>query len=252
MSIRRSHRNGNQGASNKARIARVREKALRMRERIKQATTAMMVRRERHLAWWQQAYRLPLVATRWIFSQASALWVAFMQLLGLPLRRPSKLKDELQPRKHAIKKRRHDVTPGKATIRTIMHEPLEDRVLFAFDSITIVGGATGSADSFLSDGEILQSEGSGDATVSINAIDTALKNGFNIKLEASQIDFASSIGSVSLSATGRSLAFYTSGNSLSNNGEFLSRPVSTYCNWANVRFTSAKDISVATLSASSF
>ncbi len=91
---------------------------------------------------------------------------------------------------------------GKATIRTIMHEPLEDRVLFAFDSITIVGGATGSADSFLSDGEILQSEGSGDATVSINAIDTALKNGFNIKLEASQIDFASSIGSVSLSATG--------------------------------------------------
>ncbi len=120
MSIRRSHRNGNQGASNKARIARVREKALRMRERIKQATTAMMVRRERHLAWWQQAYRLPLVARAGFFSQASALWVAFMQLLGLPLRRPSKLKDELQPRKHAIKKASHDVTPGKATIRTIM------------------------------------------------------------------------------------------------------------------------------------
>ncbi len=84
MSIRRSHRNGNQGASHKARIARIRDKALRMRERIKQATTAMLERRLGYVSWWQRAFRVPTISFfAWCRTRATTMLAALMMMLGL-------------------------------------------------------------------------------------------------------------------------------------------------------------------------
>ncbi len=78
MSIRRNHQNSNLVSKAKARLARIRERAIQMREQVKASFSAMMHRREAKLAWWQRAFRTPMVACNWVFSKVSALWVAFL------------------------------------------------------------------------------------------------------------------------------------------------------------------------------
>ncbi len=189
MSIRRNHRNGNQGASNKARIARIRDKALRMRAKIKDSMHAMVERRMRQLAWWQRAFRTPIATGRWIFTQARALWCAILQLVGL---RSVNRSPELLRRSTTTKRRRRfDVEPGKATMRTIMHEPLEKRVVFAYDLQVIDGIQRGRrfGHGYATDGVILFDSNSGTKTISTGAIKTAALAGNPLKLKAILFSF---------------------------------------------------------------
>ena len=83
MSIRRSHNTGSSSKSH-VKLARLRDKALALRERIKASTLRMVSRREARMSWWQTAFRTPLVGFYgWVFSKARTLWAAYMTLLGL-------------------------------------------------------------------------------------------------------------------------------------------------------------------------
>lgn len=59
------------------------QKVNKLREQVVRSTQAFLARREQRLAWWQRAFRAPAVSQRWLFSQASSLWTAFMSLFGL-------------------------------------------------------------------------------------------------------------------------------------------------------------------------
>ncbi|MGN6134941.1 MAG: hypothetical protein ACTHOU_10595, partial [Aureliella sp.] len=127
MSIRRSHRHGQQGSSFKARLARGRDKAMKLRERIKQATLSFAERRQRHLAWWQQAFRTPLTAGHWLFSRVRCLWVALLSLIGV---RPQTAAARLR----TYQTRRFDSRSHRTGLfRLAMHESLEARQLMAAD-----------------------------------------------------------------------------------------------------------------------
>ncbi len=131
--IRRSHHNS---SKSKARISRIRDKAQKLREQVKRSTVAFFERREARVAWWQQAFRTPMAGGLWVFSQANALWVAFLSLIGLaPSRRAS------------IALRTTDVVRRPISNgRSLRHEPLEGRQLMAADIFYVAGDTTGYTD----------------------------------------------------------------------------------------------------------
>ncbi|MGN6135988.1 MAG: Ig-like domain-containing protein, partial [Aureliella sp.] len=125
MSIRRNHRNGNQGTSSKARLARVRDKAIALRERIKRATLSFQERRQRHLAWWQRAFGVPMTGSRWLFSRVSALWVGLLSLIDL---RPAQTPRSLRLSRSKLR------ATHRTIFRNMLHaEGLEARQLMAVD-----------------------------------------------------------------------------------------------------------------------
>ncbi len=133
MSIRRNHQSA---AKSKARLSRIRERAIQLRNRVKESTVAFFARRDAKLAWWQRAFRTPMVGIQWLASKVSALWVAFMGLLGLQTKRTAKLA-----------KRHGEVAVGKPQIRQLIHEGLEQRQLMAaniFGANDNVGPVTGA------------------------------------------------------------------------------------------------------------
>ncbi len=129
MSIRRNHQTGSHSSKSQARIARIREKAVRMRERVKASTQAFFERREARMAWWQRAFRAPLIAFNWIFAQSTTLWAAMLTILGL---KPKSKTIRLEKRHHDIKKSRKS-TKRIVDNRKIAHEALEQRQLLAND-----------------------------------------------------------------------------------------------------------------------
>ena len=69
--------------NNPARLARLRDQAIKLRERVKRSSLAFLERSQARFTWWQRAFRVPMVADWAIFTQAKTLLSAFMALLGL-------------------------------------------------------------------------------------------------------------------------------------------------------------------------
>lgn len=118
--IRRSHKDTRKSA---ARFSRVREKAQRLRAKVKHSVLAFFERRQARLAWWQRAFRTPMAGGRWLFSQAKTLWAAFLALLGL------KPKTQLLARGSSIGKPKS----YRNTRGALVAENLEGRQLLAAD-----------------------------------------------------------------------------------------------------------------------
>ena len=77
--------------NNPARLARLRDQAIMLRERVKRSTLAFLERSQARLTWWQRAFRVPMVADWSIFTNAKTLLSAFMALLGLASSKKSSL-----------------------------------------------------------------------------------------------------------------------------------------------------------------
>ncbi|AMV30541.1 Cadherin domain protein [Pirellula sp. SH-Sr6A] len=120
MSIRRNHRNGNT-----QRAVRNQLKSQRLRDRVRESSRVFMERHQSRMTWWSRTFRVPMVASGWLFSKASTLWIAMMSLLGL--RSPGQT--------IRLDRRRGDVQKAKrrAKVRGLIHEPLEARQLLASD-----------------------------------------------------------------------------------------------------------------------
>ncbi len=119
MSIRRSHKNG-QSNSNSGRFFRMKEKATRLREQIKNLNKVLFSRQQQRVTWWQRAFRTPLVGFQsWVFAKASSLWAAFLALIGFKAKTPK------------LEKRRGEISRSKTGLRSLMHEGLESRQLMA-------------------------------------------------------------------------------------------------------------------------
>jgi hypothetical protein len=69
--------------NNPARLARIREQAVKLRERVKRSNLAFLERNQARFTWWQRTFRAPMVANWAIFANAKTLLSAFMALLGL-------------------------------------------------------------------------------------------------------------------------------------------------------------------------
>ncbi len=104
--------------SNKSRIARVKDKLARLRQRIKQSTEQFWKRRQDRLTWWQQAFRTPMAGGRWLFAQAKSLWAAMLAFLGFGFDRIGGSQSKPSRR---------------SQVRRVMHEPLELRAMMAVD-----------------------------------------------------------------------------------------------------------------------
>ncbi|MBX3423492.1 MAG: VCBS domain-containing protein [Pirellulaceae bacterium] len=78
--IRQSHRDH---AKSQARLARVKDKLQRLRQRVQRSQILFWQRRQARLAWWQRAFRTPMSGGRWLFARAKSLWSAVLTLLGL-------------------------------------------------------------------------------------------------------------------------------------------------------------------------
>lgn len=125
MSIRRNHKNA---VKSNAKIARLREKSLKMLARVRASTMAMAERREARISWWQRAFRVPLVGFYgWVRSRCNTLWAACMTMLGM---KPSKTTAVLAGRHGQIKN-------SKAQMRRLVHETMESRQLLAADVMVV-------------------------------------------------------------------------------------------------------------------
>lgn len=127
MSHRQNHRNGSNNKT-QARLARVRDKALKMKASIKKSAAAMVERRESRLAWWQTAFRTPLVGFYgWVRSRCSSMWAAMMTILGMSPR------STILPRQGTVKATK---SSRQSHLRTMLHaEGLEQRQLLAADLV---------------------------------------------------------------------------------------------------------------------
>ncbi len=125
--IRRSHHNS---SKSKARISRIRDKAQKLREQVKRSTVAFFERREARVAWWQQAFRTPMVGFYgWAKSQCSSLLAAMFIILGLSP------KSQLHPRASAVRKSK---SSRQGVMRGMLYaESLETRQLLAADTTAI-------------------------------------------------------------------------------------------------------------------
>ena len=71
-----------------SRVQRAQLWAQKIKAKVARSTQAFMERRAQRLAWWKRTFRVPQIGHRWLFTQASSLWAAFMSLLGLVSRGP--------------------------------------------------------------------------------------------------------------------------------------------------------------------
>jgi len=62
---------------------RAREKKLRRQEFFCRIELVIQKRPAARIAYWQRAFRSPLVASNWIFTQAFSFWSAILYSLGL-------------------------------------------------------------------------------------------------------------------------------------------------------------------------
>ncbi|MCA9194740.1 MAG: DNRLRE domain-containing protein, partial [Planctomycetales bacterium] len=130
MSIRRNHKDA---VKSRAKITRMRDKALKMLARVRATTLAMQERRAARISWWQRAFRVPLVGFYgWVRSRCSTLWAAFMTIIGL---KPSVARTAFAARHGEIKQTK------QAQTRRLIHETMEARQLLAAD-VTVVANDT--------------------------------------------------------------------------------------------------------------
>ena len=178
-------RPNNSNSKNKARIARIRDKALKMRERVMKSTKSFFERHIARVSWWQRAFRTPMAGGRWVFSQASALWAAFLSLLGLQV--------AALDRWFGSRKRGRSVHHARQVLRaSLATESLERRALFA--GLTFVGSP------------IVTSEPSG-STVFTVTLDTPPTASVIINLESDDLSEGSvSTGILNFSPTNWSTA----------------------------------------------
>ncbi len=130
MSYRRSHRSASKSHT---RLACASQKIIALREKAKASTAAFLARRQRQIAWWQRAFRTPLVGFYgWVRSQCNSACSALMMLLGL-VAKPQLLARSTSSR-HSHYHRR------QSTRRRLRTESLEARALLA--TVSDGGGTT--------------------------------------------------------------------------------------------------------------
>ena len=110
--------------NNPARIARLRDQSIKLRERVKRSTLAILERSQARFTWWQRAFRVPMVADWAIFTKAKTLLSAFMALLGLASGKKSSLVASLLA---------GPLPQASRTRRRLRYEGLEQRQLLAAD-----------------------------------------------------------------------------------------------------------------------
>ena len=117
MSFRNARR---QMSSQVARAERNQFKLQKLRDQVRQSTNAFMARQHARLAWWQSAFRTPVLGFyRCVCSKATSLWAAFMALLGFT------------GKSWSTSANRRPVTTRQSLLRTAMCEGLEQRQLMA-------------------------------------------------------------------------------------------------------------------------
>ncbi|MBN8604473.1 MAG: hypothetical protein J0M26_25920, partial [Planctomycetes bacterium] len=165
------------------RSVRNQNKLQKLRDKVRQSTQAFMERHQTlmasRLAWWRKAFRVPNIANWWVFSKARTLWAAFLALLGL---KPASAGSTI----HTI---RRDSQRRRSYKRATFYEPLESRQLLAYDiEITSTPGTLDS-DFATKGGVVLFADGSGSASISTSALQSAASAGKSIRIEANSITF---------------------------------------------------------------
>ncbi len=131
----RTHRNHSSKAQ--ARIARVKDKRQKLRDRVRRSSVMLLEHSQARLTWWQQAFCRPMSAGRWVFSESHTLWSAFLALLNLA---PSD-RARLLARRSDI----HGNRARKSARRNhLILEGLEQRQLLAADLTLIDINASGA------------------------------------------------------------------------------------------------------------
>ncbi len=110
---------------NKARIARLKDKLARLRDRIKHSVLQLSERRLARFAWWQRAFRRPALGVKWLFQKAMSLTHAFLTVLGLTAIR-SRNQPALNSRKTKSYSSRRQIFRA-----AVGHEQLEGRAMMA-------------------------------------------------------------------------------------------------------------------------
>jgi Bacterial Ig-like domain len=147
MSIRSQSQRGSSPSRTATKMSRLREKAIQLKNRIKQADLAFLARRDSRMAWWQRVFKTPLLGySNWICSKATSLWAAFMALLGF------------NTKSWSASAVRRPVTVRHSLLRSVMLEGLEQRQLMAFDFTAMT-----------SPGTFVDSPGAGVDTAVVNA-----------------------------------------------------------------------------------
>ncbi len=133
--MNRPSQNNRSSSKIQARLERVQVKLAKLRESVRRSTAQFWERRQARVAWWQLAFRTPLVGfCGWVRSRCSTMLSAMMAILGLSP------KSRLLPRGSSIKKSkayRQSYARG-----LLMSEGLEQRQLLAGDFFTIVANQT--------------------------------------------------------------------------------------------------------------
>lgn len=120
--IRSSHRDF---AKSAARTARIREKAVQIKNRVRKSAESFVMRYQARMAWWRRAFRTPSFGLlQWATSQAKTLWAAFLAILGLS---PKSWGRSVSRRSSAVR---------QSYFRTALCEGLEERQLMAVDIFT--------------------------------------------------------------------------------------------------------------------
>ncbi len=130
MSSRRSKFSHPTAAPSAGKIARLREKTLRLRDRIKRSNILSFQRHEARLAWWQRAFRTPMTCLNWVYSSSAAMWSALMSFLGLTSK----------PTTAFARRHGEIVRAKKQHFRGLMHENLEGRRLLTIGISVPVAG----------------------------------------------------------------------------------------------------------------
>ena len=100
-------------------------KAQKLRGKVARLTQAFLERFQQRCDWWKRTFRIPHVSQRWLFTQASSLWSAFMSLLGLSIRTP---KSKVRV---GSASRSRDTRYVRADAAQLVYESLESRQLMA-------------------------------------------------------------------------------------------------------------------------
>ncbi|QDV27618.1 Ig-like domain-containing protein [Aureliella helgolandensis] len=104
-----------------ARLQSNRLKAEKIRAKAANSTQQALRQQAEKLAWWQNAFRTPVLSGAWMFSSFYRMWCAFLGWFGAG-----------NPGRPAFAGY-HRPTRGRSFLRSILHEPLEDRRLLAVD-----------------------------------------------------------------------------------------------------------------------
>ena len=138
--------------NNPARLARLRDQAIKLRERVKQSTLAFHERSQARTAWWRRAFRERMVADWAIFTKAKTLLSAFMALLGLAAGKKPSLIDSMvaSPVQNPSRKRRRLHIEGLEQRQLLASLPLNlSSVLDEDIIVNRTGGVTDTLQSYM-------------------------------------------------------------------------------------------------------